>query len=87
MRCAATGRVKSAQNAVTYRDRRAWGEDLCEILVQPVYGDNSTGPAVHTAALARRGDGRSAPGRALRADVRVSSKAMKSSFGIGGASR
>lgn len=28
-----------AQNFVTYKDRRAWGEDLSEMLIQPVYAD------------------------------------------------
>jgi hypothetical protein len=31
--------VHRAQNFVTYKDRRAWGEDLSEILIQPVYAD------------------------------------------------
>ncbi len=33
----AEGLQHHAQNFVTYKDRRAWGEDLCEILIQPVY--------------------------------------------------
>jgi hypothetical protein len=28
-----------AQNFVSYKERRAWGEDLSEILIQPVYAD------------------------------------------------
>jgi hypothetical protein len=44
----AEGLQHHAQNFVTYKDRRAWGEDLCEILVQPVYrGDNSLGTVLH----------------------------------------
>lgn len=39
--------LRSTRNFVDYQFRRAWGEDLCEILLQPVYGDNSVGPAVH----------------------------------------
>ncbi len=39
--------VKTVRNFVTYQFRRAWGEDLCEVLVQPVYADNSTGPVLH----------------------------------------
>jgi hypothetical protein len=35
------------QNFVTYRDRRAWGEDLCEALIQPVYANNSVGDLLH----------------------------------------
>ncbi len=37
------------QNFVTYKDRRAWGEDLCEVLIQPVYGDkvNTLGSVLH----------------------------------------
>jgi hypothetical protein len=29
---------------VEYQFRRAWDEDLCQIVAQPVYGDGSTGP-------------------------------------------
>ena len=36
-----------AHNDVHYQARRAWGEDLCEVLVQPVYADNSLGPVLH----------------------------------------
>ena len=44
----AEGLQHHAQNFVTYKDRRAWGEDLCEILVQPVYsGDNPLGTVLH----------------------------------------
>jgi hypothetical protein len=42
--------MRSTRNFVDYQFRRAWGEDLCEILLQPVYADNSTGPAVHLVA-------------------------------------
>jgi hypothetical protein len=34
-------------NFINYQSRRAWGEDLCEVLVQPIYSDNSTGPLLH----------------------------------------
>lgn len=37
----------TAHNDVYYQARRAWGEDLCEVLIQPVYKDNSTGPVLH----------------------------------------
>lgn len=33
----AGGEAKVGKNTVDYQLRRAWGEDLCEILVQPVY--------------------------------------------------
>lgn len=36
-----------AHNDVYYQARRAWGEDLCEVLIQPVYRDNSCGPLLH----------------------------------------
>jgi len=35
---------RAARNFVDYELRRAWGEDVCEVLVQPVYADNSVGP-------------------------------------------
>lgn len=38
-----------AQNFVRYDFRRAWGEDLVELLVQPIYADGSPGPALHVA--------------------------------------
>jgi hypothetical protein len=37
----------AAHNDVYYEARRAWGEDLCEILIQPVYADNHIGPVLH----------------------------------------
>lgn len=37
------------QNFVNYEFRRAWGEDLCEILAQPIYDDNSLGPLTYVA--------------------------------------
>ena len=42
---AAAGR--SAKNFVSYQFRRAWDEDVCEILVQGVYEDGSAGPLLH----------------------------------------
>ncbi|HYO07901.1 MAG TPA: hypothetical protein VER17_02940 [Tepidisphaeraceae bacterium] len=38
---------KSTRNFVDYQFRRAWGEDLCEILIQPIMDDNSMGPVLH----------------------------------------
>ena len=35
------------QNFVNYDGRRAWGEDLCEILIQPILPDNSLGNVLH----------------------------------------
>ena len=39
--------IKSARNFVNYQFRRAWDEDLAQLLVQPVYNDNSVGPVLH----------------------------------------
>ena len=39
--------LKGSQNFVDYESRRAWGEDLCTVLVQPVFDDNSVGPVLH----------------------------------------
>jgi hypothetical protein len=39
-----SGDLRGGQNFVDYQARRAWGEDLCEVLVQPVYVDNTLGP-------------------------------------------
>ena len=34
-------------NDVHYQSRRTWDEDLCEVLIQGVYPDNTLGPVVH----------------------------------------
>lgn len=39
--------ARHAQNFVTYKDRRAWGEDLCEMLIQPIYADKTLGEVLH----------------------------------------
>lgn len=39
-----------ARNFVDYQFRRAWGEDLCQVLIQPIYDDNSVGPVLHIVA-------------------------------------
>jgi hypothetical protein len=39
--------LKGSQNFVDYKFRRAWGEDLCTVLVQPVYDDNRLGPVLN----------------------------------------
>ena len=36
-----------SHNDVYYQDRRAWGEDLSEVLIQPVYADNTLGAVLH----------------------------------------
>ncbi len=36
-----------AQNWVSYQFRRAWGEDLCQVLICAVYADNKSGPLLH----------------------------------------
>ncbi|HEV7300607.1 MAG TPA: hypothetical protein VGN72_14680 [Tepidisphaeraceae bacterium] len=41
----AGGRV--SRNFIEYDLRRAWGEDVCEVLMQPVYADNSVGPTLN----------------------------------------
>ncbi len=38
---------KFVRNFLNYQFRRAWGEDLTQILIQAVYTDNSLGPIVH----------------------------------------
>lgn len=37
------------RNFVDYQIRRAWGEDLCEMLIQPIYDDNTMGPLTYIA--------------------------------------
>jgi hypothetical protein len=37
------------RNFVDFQFRRAWGEDLCEVLVQPIYDDNTVGPLTYIA--------------------------------------
>jgi hypothetical protein len=39
--------AKTVHNDVIFPFRRAWGEDLCQILVQAVYADNTRGPVLH----------------------------------------
>ena len=39
--------LKGSQNFVDYESRREWGEDLCAVLIQPVFADNSVGPVLH----------------------------------------
>jgi len=40
----------SGRNFVEHELRRAWGEDVCELLFQPVYADNTLGPLLYVAA-------------------------------------
>jgi hypothetical protein len=35
------------RNFLNYQFRRAWGEDLCQMIIQPVYSDSSLGPVLH----------------------------------------
>jgi hypothetical protein len=39
--------LQSVHNFVDYQSRRAWGEDLCEILIRPIYVDNTLGLTMH----------------------------------------
>ncbi|WP_428938573.1 hypothetical protein [Fontivita pretiosa] len=39
--------VRVVRNFVNYQVRRAWGEDLTEILIQPLYADGSSGALMH----------------------------------------
>jgi hypothetical protein len=41
--------IHQTQNWVSYEFRRAWGEDLCQVLIQPIYADGSLGPILHVA--------------------------------------
>jgi len=43
------GASTPTRNFIDYQSRRAWGEDLAQILVQPIYADNSVGPVLHVA--------------------------------------
>lgn len=42
-----SGNLRAPRNFVDYEAGRPWGEDLCEILIQPVYADNRLGPVLH----------------------------------------
>lgn len=42
-----SARGQNSQNFVNYEDRRAWGEDLCEILLQPIDALGNAGAATH----------------------------------------
>ena len=72
----------SSRNFVQYDHGRAWGEDLCEFLIQPIYIDNSARPAAAHRCQARRDVGRTAspipairgnPSRSRRRRVRLRS--------------
>ena len=39
--------TRASKNFVKYDFFRAWGEDLCELLMQPLYENGSTGPVLH----------------------------------------
>ncbi|HEX8520926.1 MAG TPA: hypothetical protein VF669_01635 [Tepidisphaeraceae bacterium] len=57
-------RIEQSRNFVDYQFRRAWGEDLCEILLQPLFADNTAGPVLHIVCkptghwVERKSDGR-----------------------------
>jgi len=42
-----TGPLTQTRNFVDYQFRRAWGEDLAEMLIQPIFADNTRGPVLH----------------------------------------
>jgi hypothetical protein len=46
LRGAEVGPFKGSQNFVNYQFRRAWGEDLVEVVIQPVY-EKTVGPVMH----------------------------------------
>ena len=46
---APAGNVLAARNFIDYQSRRAWSEDLCQLVMQAVYEDGVTGPLVHVA--------------------------------------
>lgn len=41
--------VLSGRNFIDYQNDRAWGEDVCQAVIQAVYDDGTTGPLVHVA--------------------------------------
>ncbi|MCY2954795.1 MAG: hypothetical protein NTU53_22930 [Planctomycetota bacterium] len=45
--------TNAGTNFIKYQLRRAWAEDVCEVLIQPVYADNSVGPLLHLACKPR----------------------------------
>lgn len=45
--------TNAERSFIDYDLRRAWGEDVCELLIQPIYADNSTGPVLHVAVKPR----------------------------------
>lgn len=42
-------KVLAARNFIDYQSGRAWGEDVCQVVVQSVYEDGTTGPLLHVA--------------------------------------
>jgi hypothetical protein len=73
------------RNFVDFQFRRAWGEDLCEALIQPINDDNSLGPITYVACkpggvclIKRRAGSRAGPGtwqEIAGADVRYAANA------------
>jgi hypothetical protein len=61
--------LPSVQNFVKYQFRRAWGEDVVQLIVQPIYTDGTAGPTLHVACKPnggqwseRKTDPRASPG-------------------------
>lgn len=44
-----SGETKVETNQVDYQLRRAWSEDLCEVLIQPIYANGDLGQIMHMA--------------------------------------
>lgn len=42
-----TARNRPMRNFVAYDQNRAWGEDIAEVLIQPIYADNTLGPVLN----------------------------------------
>lgn len=47
VRRSAESSVRAGRNYVAYQFRRGWGEDLVQIIAEPIYEDGSTGPLLH----------------------------------------
>jgi len=78
------------RNFVDFQFRRAWGEDLCEALIQPINDDNSLGPITYLACkpggvcvVKRRMDSRASLGpwqQIAGADVRYAANASAAAW-------
>lgn len=66
------GSMRSSRNFVELQDRRTWGEDACEILIQPVWGiagDPIDGPLLHIVAKPQNAFVRRSSDRRIEAEV------------------